>query len=127
MIYGHITSLRLAKDSEIKQAKSGQLYAKAFGFARIGDNGLEEGESSWAIGLTAFGQPAQRLGKLKKGSSVSVAGELSQYTRADGSVTFNLLVSELITTKKPKAKELMLDEDYERPDQEAEDRELVGF
>lgn len=117
MIYGHITSLRLAKDAEVKEARSGQLYAKAFGFAQIGDNGLEEGETTWPIGLTAFGQPAKRLGQLKKGSSVSVAGELSQYTRADGTVTFNLLVSELITTKKPKAKELLLDEDYERPEE----------
>ena len=101
MIFLHATSLHLRTQPELRQSKNGKEYAKGFGVVNMPDNGAgDDSHTGFPLGLTAFGDVAQRLGKLKRGDTVSVNGEFQLFTKPDGTQSYSLLVSEMLSVKK---------------------------
>ena len=112
MIFLHATSLHLRTKPELKKSKGGKEYAKGFGVVNLPDNGAgDDSHTGFPLGITCFGEAAQKLGKLNKGDTVSCNGTFQLYTKPDGTPSYSLLVDELLSVRRrPKMIELEDDE-----------------
>ena len=111
MIYTHVTSLHLRTQPELKQSKGGKTYARGFGVCLMPDNGAgDDSHTGFPLGITCFGTAAEKLGKLKKGDTVSCNGTFQLYTKSDGTQSYSLLVDELLSVKRAPIKIELEDE-----------------
>ena len=59
---------------------------------------------------TCFGAAAEKLGKLRRGDTVSCNGTFQLYTKGDGTPSYSLLVDELLSVKRAPIKVELKDE-----------------
>lgn len=112
VIFLHATSLHLRTKPELKQSKAGKTYAKGFGVVNLPDNGAgDDSHTGFPLGITCFGTAAEKLGKLKKGDTVSCNGTFQLYTKPDGTQSYSLLVDELLSVKRAPIKIELEDEE----------------
>lgn len=90
--------IKIAKDGQSLQTKTGTPMSKSFGFADIG------GENGFPLGVIAFGHIAEDLKRVKKGESIAVMGNLqsnSYVNKAGENVTnYQVIADALMTLKR---------------------------
>lgn len=79
-------------------SKAGKQYTRIFGKAEIRCDQADEGIVEQVMNLTVFGKDAERAAKIKPGSGITIAGQLS-YWKPDSEYLWSVAVEELIAVR----------------------------